>query len=495
MIYKKKYWTLFVVAAIVFSCFFIFFTVAHPLYIYDIDDWTYISYSRQAWPSTNNWNPTRIMPETIMPLVSEIAVNLIMPFTKDYIVSMAYIFSVVLSLVITFYLLSFVNVIKKHFNLDIKIIYILMIILALLHFLPFNVNTTGNTHLLYSQNVTCYFYYILSALINAIIVMYFIMNQKLEFNKSQKLFCNGFIILAIYLSINSNLFQSIILISYVIMRLLVNLYSSVCAKDGGRYYLVNYIKNNIFEIVIFILWIFSALIELNGGRASSISSGKGLLLKDSIRAFFQSIQNINMLFVYGNMIIILASLIIYALSHKSDIDNVYIVLFIKISICLMFSVVYLVLLCSKTGAVYLKRADVMISWMYWLLMLVVISLAYIIKKLPHFTLFIPLILYILIFETAINGKTFAESNSAGYNAQLVKELDNNIIAQVEEAEKAGKDNIDVLVPVYDSSDNWPIATYGGERISDTLFRHGITRKKMVINLIPDYSINKKYNLP
>lgn len=333
--------------------------------------------------------------------------------------------------------------------------------------------------------------------------MYFIANQKPEFNKNQKLFCNGFIILVIYLGINSNLFHSIILISYITMSLFINLYSGVCVKGGGREtlyskqknYFVNYIKNNFFEIVIFILWIFSVLMELNGGRASSINSGKVLFLKDSIKGFIQSVQNINILFIYGTIIIAFTSFIIYILSHKSDIDKIYITLFIKIIICLMFSVIYLILLCSKTGAVYLKRAEVMISWMFWLLMLVVISLAYIIKKLPHFTLFVPLILYILIFETAINGKTFAENNVAGYNAQLVRELDNNIIAQVKEAEKAGKDNIDVLVPKYNSSDNWPIATYGGGRISETLFRHGITRKKRVINLIPDYSINKKYNLP
>lgn len=81
-----------------------FFIKIHPLYIYDTDDWTYISYSRPAWPTVKQWNPTKILPEILMPLSAELGVRFIYPFTGDYIGSMAVTFGIVLVVFIMGYL-------------------------------------------------------------------------------------------------------------------------------------------------------------------------------------------------------------------------------------------------------------------------------------------------------------------------------------------------------------------------------------------------------
>ena len=48
---------------LVFGFLFMFFTQVHPLVIYDGDDWRYIAYTRQALPSWNEWNPSRVFAE------------------------------------------------------------------------------------------------------------------------------------------------------------------------------------------------------------------------------------------------------------------------------------------------------------------------------------------------------------------------------------------------------------------------------------------------
>ena len=57
---------------IIFVFVVVFYTYFHPLYIFDTDDWTYIAANRVPLPSTDAWNPTRILPEVLMPLTASL---------------------------------------------------------------------------------------------------------------------------------------------------------------------------------------------------------------------------------------------------------------------------------------------------------------------------------------------------------------------------------------------------------------------------------------
>lgn len=87
----------------------LFFTVVHPLYIYDMDDWTYVIQTRKEIPLWKNWNPTRVLPETLMPLTAEIGIRLFMSFDGDYILSMGIAFAIVLSVCYFVYFFCFIN--------------------------------------------------------------------------------------------------------------------------------------------------------------------------------------------------------------------------------------------------------------------------------------------------------------------------------------------------------------------------------------------------
>lgn len=127
-IFSRNFWYV-LFAIIVFASLMAFFT-AHPLYIYDTDDWYYISFSRHAVPSMNQWNPTKILPETLMPLCVEIAVRFIMPCMGDYMGAMGMVFGIVVSISIIGYMISFGRYLSSQYRLcEVNIVWLITLLL------------------------------------------------------------------------------------------------------------------------------------------------------------------------------------------------------------------------------------------------------------------------------------------------------------------------------------------------------------------------------
>lgn len=487
-------------SVIVFVCFYIFYTVSHPLYIYDTDDWTYVSFSRHALPSVREWNPTKILPETLMPLVADLGVRFIMPFTGSYIDAMANSFAICVSTVIIAYLLLYGKILKDKFSLNNIYCVMFLVILTLLHFLPFSVSDTNNYYLFYGGNVNCYFNYLIPALVNAGTVMYFIVHEKIDWKNRDKMLRGGILILVLYLCINSNLLHSGILMAYVGMRLIVGFVEeakkNVVRKQGDFGFLGKFIKHHLLEIMIAVCWLIAAMMEMRGGRAHMGDKAE-FLLKDSVCCFVQSIKSMNCLFLISTLTVILSAFLISVIStdkQGGEVDKTYKEMIKKLMICMGLEVIYLIVLCARVSPAYIAKPNVMISWMFYLLLMETISLAYLLKKCTALALILPLLIYFLVFETVIDGKTYVENYVPSYSAEVVKALDENIIRQVKAAEAAGATSVDVLIPDTESKE-WPMAvSYGGERISSTLYMHGLTHRKMEIRLVPDKSVNEEFHL-
>ena len=69
--------------AIAFAFFVAFFSTVHPIVISDTDDWLYSYEARNAIPIVHLWNPTRVLPEILMPFVTRICAYGIYPFFKS----------------------------------------------------------------------------------------------------------------------------------------------------------------------------------------------------------------------------------------------------------------------------------------------------------------------------------------------------------------------------------------------------------------------------
>lgn len=505
---KKTSLSFFIFTMVIIGvCLLCFFLKVHPLYIYDTDDWTYISYSRPAWPTVKQWNPTKILPEVLMPLCAELGVRFIYPFTGDYIGSMAIVFGITLIVFIMGYLVCYGKVLDSiGVNTFEKIA--LTITFVLYHFIPYNINEINNRYLFYGGSVNCTYNYLLPGLLNAAVVMYFMSIAK-ERKKTMMEGDNkhlGILLLIIYLCLNSNMFHSIILASYAGSNLLFSVISWLKNRirtkknDSFKVFYYEVVKSNMLWILIDLAWFVILTFEVRGNRAArSSTSIFELPVGETINCFINSIHAINKMFLVSCIVFILSGFLVYFYNvlrqSLKKVDEQYIEITTRTISSTIITIIYLILLCSKVSPEYLSNNIVEISWIVWLLFLAFFSLAYVIRNFPRIKMSFPLLLFVLLNYTVLDGKSFAETNVAGFSAETVKILDENLISQIKEADEKGFNDVTVIVPKH-ASEEWPMAlSYGGDRIAISLFRHGITSKQMNVILVMDSQINDKYHLP
>ena len=269
-------------------------------------------------------------------------------------------------------------------------------------------------------------------------------------------------------------------------------------RDRIKVVFLDYLKDNLFELIIAFSWLTSVIIESQGGRADSFE--EPFMLKESVSSFLASLTGLNRMFYCGILCVIALAILVYGIRRwkqgdsLDETDKSYVCWFGRCISCIILAVLYLIVLCARVTPYYLNSANVKIGWMFYVVLFTMISMAYLLKRIPRFILVFPILIYILFFETVIDDKAYAENYVPTYDAETVKALNENIIQQVKAAEEAGEDSVAVLVP-YTESQDWPIAvTYGGERIAYTLHNHGITKRKMNIHLIADPQINEQFGL-
>lgn len=480
---------------LVFAGLFIFFAAVHPLIIYDTDDWIYISHTRQAVPLWEEWNPTRILPETLMPFCADLGVDIILPFTGDYIGSLALSFAVVLCGFIIAYFYFFVKLLRSKLQLGLHKELSVLFVLALFHFLIYNSQPTGNIHMFSEANVTCIFFYTVPALVNSALVLYFCSHEDSRILGGGNYLSKGILILAIYLSINSNMFQSIILIAFTGTKMLENLAYHIKNKDKG---VKELFKVNIIWILVLACWFVSLYYEANGGRAGGYGANSFI---NNIPVCLKSLKNLvlfrmNRTFVKASAVFAVTAFIIYIVQkEKSKVDKAYIRMALYGFSCFLITVLYTVLLCAKTSAEYMDRSGVIFCMSFYLLMVIMASFAYILAKCPKTMMLVPLFIYIIFNETVSDSKSFKYINAPEYRENICLEIDNDIIGQIKEAESKGLDKMTLYVPEYDSDDNWPIAVYGGDYIINALRKHGMADRYISIKIKPDREMNQKYRLP
>ena len=101
--WKNHSWN-FYFLLIVFVSMFIFFTSVHCLIIYDGDDWVNLSQMRLFVPMWRGFNPIKILPETLMPLVGYLSGYAITPITKNYVAAVTLLSALLVSGFITLYM-------------------------------------------------------------------------------------------------------------------------------------------------------------------------------------------------------------------------------------------------------------------------------------------------------------------------------------------------------------------------------------------------------
>lgn len=331
--------------ALVFLYFTIFFTRVHPLILFDGDDWNYISYSRNAVPMGNRWNPTRILPETLMPLCGFIAAYIVAPLTKNYIFSVTVVCAVVVSAVITLYFYLFARAVEKAFRLSLPQTIMIAVLFLLVHFWVLRSGMTGNIHMFLAADLTCYFYYTIPTLLNAGCVLLFETDRT--FWKKKGDIGQGLLLLAVYLLICSNLFSSIVLASYAGVILLMDCILPSIREKSVSVWKKKLRENNIF-LGIIVGWLISLILEAQGGRANAMGTSLSVESGEKVWSLFRGmLSQMNRYFMIFFVAVVAFSIVLLAVTRQHVLqDKLFCRRACTYTLCAGVTALYLMLLCS-----------------------------------------------------------------------------------------------------------------------------------------------------
>lgn len=486
---SNKWEQVFYVAFIcgVFIYLFLFFSRIHPLMLHDGDDWGYASYSRGALPIWGYWNPSKVFPEIAMPICVNIAAYFVMPLGFDLSWSITYTMAAVVSIAITVYIVLMERYLRYQYGNSKAYCILLTMVFFICHFLVFRTKRDHNDHLFYCWNVNCYFNYLIPSLISAGIVL--LMESSTVFKRfadDAHLIFQGVLFLICYLAIFSNLYSSYILAVYLGMTLLaaaVNI--GFHPSEIGRI-----AAQNAWRMVLMILWIVCAIFELNGGRATQISTTPGNLsmIKSVAREYLERISDVNMKFIWICMIPCIVSVIVCLHSGiRNQKEKTFIRGFILGIGGMCIASVYLVLVSSVTGNGYLSRPDVVFGAYFFFLIASFSAWNYLIEKIPRIIMIVPMIVLVMIFETDRRYDTFKEISVDGLSAQTCADINAAIIGQIVEADQAHMTYTDVYIP---EGPYW----YIGDAIARTLLKCGIIDQEVYTTLIVDPYFYERYGI-
>lgn len=487
--HNKKSITIFIYLFVVLLLLFIFFSKINPIVVFDTDDWLYIYYARPAIPIWNNWNPCRILPEILMRVCAEFGVYFINPFLNDYITSLSLAFAFFVSAFICIYIYRFIRFINAHCCSSVLSSIVVASMFLLFHFLVFRNQDSNNEYLFRANDATCYFYYIIPALMNASIVLFFLEKRKYSFKAYNSKIELSVLIICLYFSVFSNLFQTSILVSF---------FSIIIFKEifmNRKLSMSTLIKKVNIPIICILVWIVSLVFEISGGRANSKKLGAGGFgLLETLKCFCKILRKqLNIKFIILAFVIVIASAIVLIIYRKSNIFRKYHSLSIICVYCLLTTIVFNILLCAKVNSSYIQRSDVLINIFFYVFLLLTVLLCLLIKNTALKTI-LPMVLVITCSFIPTNSRTFKESNDIGLEAEKCKQIDNYLIDQIQRAELEGLDEFELHVPVFSTTDNWPISDYGVERISKALYNHHIINKQIKAVFCPDENVNIMFGL-
>lgn len=473
----------------------VFYIKLYPLVPYDGDDWYFIGSMREPFPIFGAFNPIKVLPEILLPLCGYVAAFIFYPLNHDYIGSISLVTSGTVAITIFIFFIFFYKFIRKRFKLTIKEGLATELVFFISFFFLFkNLNSTSYFGL-FSHEMNCYFHYLIPGLLNAIAVL--IMASSNNYNdefKKMGAIKKGLFLTLIYFCIFSSIQLSIILASYCFIKIVENIITILKTKKD---IVKNLINSSLLYLFVEFLWLISLFFEINGKRASIISSQNSFFtvpISNVLKQFITFYKNINHLFFFTSIIIFLIVIIILIVKIRKKDKTAKIQLSILIKNIALFGIsfVYLTLLYAKTGGGYAGRVDATWAIIFYGLLLFSLTFMLLIKRCPKIKIIIPFIIIIsTLYVFNFNGKFMTGDDNLDY--KTIKEIDEFIINQIVEADMAGKNYVEVIVPAHRSSEsNWPHPWNMTIWLQNTLYSHNITRTRMKIMFVRSDEITEQF---
>lgn len=482
---RKEHMLLIGFSTFIFLSMLLFFLKIHPLIIYDADDWIYVSYFRLPIPIWNDWNPSRVFPEIFMPLCSTLAVYLLMPLTHDYIWSLALMYGIVVSFFITLYVSAFALFLREKMKTSVSNSIIISMFFFIFHFLIFKTAESGNHHLFYANDVTCYFYYIIPTILNVILVIILELYPDLMDVFSRKNgVLKGVILFGVYMAIFSNMFCSVILAVWAGVEI-INSGLELISCRQFRFRTI--LRNNIYKLMVVLSWLISIIYELSGGRAESLA---GISFAENVKYTIHNFINVLISVNKYVALLLICVIILYLAIIRNKKQGRYILIALANAVIIG---VFLILACAKSRVDYIARTEILLALCFWIFAAIGIMATALIDNRVIRSLS-PCILLLLCTIINSHGITFSDANCAGLDWKICYDISSDLVKQMKEADDNHNSDIVLKVPLYNGEDNWPLPFYLADRMSYTLYKHGIIFHNLNVTFEPDISINQKLGI-
>ena len=506
---KKQNLILLLFVFLIFISMFLFFFRVHPLYLFDSDDWKYAVYTRLPIPIWKDWNPTRVLPEILMSFIARLGSLLIYPITNDFIKANAVANAIVVGLAISLYVYSFNRLLRLRYETGFFVSLGLSLLFLLLHFWIFRYKMSSNQYMFKGHDLCCFYYYTISNLLNASLVMCFMVKDYFDLGvgdiKKNPVKYIVFSIL-IYFSVFSNLYAGIILAVFVGLSMLRDAVDIFIRKSEKSKWCI------VRRIVYLLVWLMAQVFEYFGGRATEINKAEslaGLFLKQSSK-FISLRERLNkgfIVFVLSVIILwIVLSIYRFIILHtkKPDSENSSEKSSVNRDInydkpisllALIFSLIYLIMVSAKHYIGSIRRPDILFGAVFFGFLLIMLCMNDIFENVKHSEVLLPILIIIAFLCTDTRGRTFKETNLKDIKPEAVLAADNDMIERIKTADISGEDEIELLVPDFGTKSNWPFLSDHGELVADALYKYRVTSRRINIKRrIPTSDKNKEFGM-
>ena len=511
---KKHLWGRLIFFAGIFATFLVFYTKVVPIVIYNLDDWVGLAVRRDIFPIWRGWNPSRILPELMMPLTAQLSVYLIYPVTGRFLYSVEIGLSVAVSAAVTVYAFSFFRLVVRKYHASELLGMAYTILSLMLHFVVFRTQSEGNDYLLagYYDTAT-FFYYLIPALWNGSLVLYMMTEDYFHTRTVKRYVTRGIFIVAIYFACFSDIYQSGILAIYTGVMLLTEL----CGQLRRKTLTLNPFRKSFWNIyglhlLILALWGIACVYDAVGGRSNGLRSRSMddflSRLQTASATLGERLADTNKWFIYlllAAVMIFIVTLAVKLLSQRKkqktkisvsasekreslDLDG------FQCLVCSVIAVLFLWLVCAMSVPGYIMRGDVLITVFFFLFIFMLVQIHKVVCRKKAVLVVLPLIMVICFSQMNTLGRTWMIRTNGRVTADTARAVWDDIMDEYFKADQNEEKKAEIHVPLYDHGSNWPIMTSGAYWVSETLYKYGITQSYINASYIADPEFNLKYGI-
>lgn len=478
---------------------FAFYTVRMPLIPFDSDDWVLLCKVRNGLPEFGTFNPAKVFAETLPVFCGYAGAYLFRHITGDYLDGIALAGSIVMGLLIGYYVYLIARIILKKTQKDVFAAVCVVAVFYLAHFTALNrqIDETGIPFLFGSYNFTCYYNYSIPSFLNCCLVMLLMLKggsfRSFEEGRHPRLTVSV-LMLGIYLAVYSNLFSNYTLATYCGACLLLALMRDVrdrCFDLGS------FIQKNSVHLFVEALWFLSLVFEFSGGRAGQMDTGLSLSkFADVLVAYKGMAVHLN-----RKLLLLLGAPTLLSLAKLAHVGSggqagkaveakesplPTLILFT------LLSWAFVSLLTAYIDTRFLVRSEVYVGLAFPLLLIGALSLAELLRDHGQLAVLGAFVVFLMTTDAIVLSDRLQPSNTQRMPNMICRKIDDDMLNQYLEADELGQSELTLHVPRYSNSINWPQDESVPGSISYALYRHGMISRPLVAHLFIDDEMTEFY---